>query len=187
VSFTTAQVSTVAKFLYPAQGEAIDLSKPFQWTIVPNAQAYYLYVGTTPGSKNLIDTGEISSTSFKAFLLPAGPTLYARIYTKINNTWQFSDVSFRVTGSGFMYPTNGDLNVNRTKYFFWTAISNAQAYYLYVGTSPGAKDIIDSGETQANSYGMQRVPAGVDLYAIIWTKLPNGAWIPSSTVKFRAN
>ena len=32
--------------------------------------------------------------------------------------------------------------------FRWTRISNVQVYYLYVGSMPGAKDIVDTGEAK---------------------------------------
>jgi hypothetical protein len=33
-----------------------------QWTAVPNAQKYYVYVGSTPGASDLIDSQEICNT-----------------------------------------------------------------------------------------------------------------------------
>ena len=53
-----------------------------QWTTVVNAQAYYLYVGSTIGAKDLVDTREIQQTSWLASL-PGGQTVYARIWTKV--------------------------------------------------------------------------------------------------------
>jgi hypothetical protein len=39
-----------------------------------------------------------------------------------------------------------------TRVMSWTTVADAQAYYLYVGYSPGAKDIVDTGEIQSTSY-----------------------------------
>ena len=71
VAVTLGQQSSVlaqnptAMILYPPNGAVhVDLSQPIQWTSVTHAQAYYLYVGTTRGAKNLVDTGEMLQTSY---------------------------------------------------------------------------------------------------------------------------
>src|SRR5262249_29644033 len=87
--------SPTATILYPADGAVnADLSQPIQWTSVANVQAYYLYVGTTIGAKDLVDTGELPQTSYLAVQLPAGQTIYARMWTKAGGVWQYTDSSF---------------------------------------------------------------------------------------------
>jgi hypothetical protein len=68
------------------------------WTTVPNVQAYYLYVGTTLGAKDLVKTGETWRMDWPACDMPLGQLLYARIWTKINGVWSYgSDISFTAT------------------------------------------------------------------------------------------
>jgi len=88
--------------VFPMQGaKDVDSAQPFRWTSVSGALAYYLYVGTTPGAKDVVDTGAIQATSYTAPSLPVGQTLYARIHTKLASGWQYSDVTFVAgTGSG---------------------------------------------------------------------------------------
>src|SRR5438552_1610405 len=91
---TDAQ-TLVATVTYPASGTVnADMSQAIQWTAIANAQAYYLYIGTTLGAKDLVNTGEIQQTSYAAANLPAGPTLYVRLHTKVANVWRFSDSTF---------------------------------------------------------------------------------------------
>src|SRR5262249_32675663 len=88
-----------ATFTYPAtNGQSVDTSRPFAWTTVPGALAYYLYVGTSQGAKDLVNTGEFQRTSYTMPTLPTGVTLWARIYTKNNATpaWSYAEVSFTV-------------------------------------------------------------------------------------------
>ena len=67
--------------------------------------------------------------------------------------------------------------------FTWTTITNAEAYLLTVGTEPGAKDVVDSGELQATSFEAAKLPAGRPLYVSVWTRA-NGVWNgTSSTVR----
>src|SRR5512135_1131297 len=90
-----AQSSLTATLTYPIAGAVnADLTLPFQWTSVPNVQAYYLYVGTAIGAKDLVNTGEILQTSYLASSLPLGQTLYARLWTKVAGAWQYTDSTF---------------------------------------------------------------------------------------------
>src|SRR6185436_8143091 len=92
---TTAFAQTYASVTYPPDGTVnADLSQPIQWTTVQDAQAYYLYVGTTLGAKDLVNTGEIQRTYQNAPNLPAGQTIYVRIYTKTNGSWHSNDSTF---------------------------------------------------------------------------------------------
>src|SRR5262245_41684399 len=62
----SAQTLT-STIIVPSDGTVTaDFSQPIQWTSVPNVQTYYLYVGTTPGAKDLVDTGETLQTSLLA-------------------------------------------------------------------------------------------------------------------------
>src|SRR5205809_1063647 len=89
--------STTATILYPTNGAVnADLSQPIQWTSVANVQAYYLYIGTTRGAKDLVNTGEILQTSYLAAQLPAGQTVYARLWTKVGGIWRYTDATFTV-------------------------------------------------------------------------------------------
>jgi hypothetical protein len=176
ISFRAAAAlpSTLAALTYPTNGEAYDPARAIRWSSVPGAQAYYLYVGTSPGAKNVIDSGEIGSTGYTpSTAVPVSNRLYASIHTKYGGKWYSVDSEFYVPGAGFIYPTNGALNVDMTYPIRWMPVANAQAYYLYVGTSPGTKDIVDTGEIRANMYAAPNVPAGRWLYATIYTKALN--------------
>ena len=62
---------------------------------VAGASAYYLYVGSSIGAKDVVDSGELEATQLTRVL--NGGTFYARIYTLINAHWYASaDISFAV-------------------------------------------------------------------------------------------
>src|SRR5205085_2602901 len=104
-------VGSSAVFVYPTAGaQSVDTTKPFSWTAVSGALAYYLKVGTTRGGSDLVNSGETQATSWSVPALPAGQTLWARISTKRpDGTWPFSDVSFTAQAglAKFVYPTAG--------------------------------------------------------------------------------
>jgi YD repeat-containing protein len=157
------------------------------WTSVANAQAYYLYIGTTVGANNLVNSGETPLTTWPVCDVPTGQVLYARIQTKINNVWYSgTDILFTASNSppckatmtqpaGLTpQPTGGSPTVNLTSGFAWTTVPNASVYYLYVGTTVGATDLVNTGEITQTSYLAIDLPLGQTLYVRLWTKA--GPW-----------
>lgn len=189
VSFTAAPVTT-ARFTNPLDGaQGVDPALPFSWYAVPNVQTYYLYVGTSKGAKDLVDSGGIDSTSYQVPKLPTGQTLWARIWTKLDNAWTYRDSSFTAaepSRAAFTYPQNGSATVDTSKAFTWSAVPSGEAYYLYIGTSKGSSDLVGSGETQATSYDAPPLPTGKTLWARVWTKV-NGGWSRYSDVSFQVS
>jgi hypothetical protein len=178
----SAAQTLAAQMTYPTDGATnADMSQPIQWTTVANVQAYYLYVGSTLGAKDLVDTGEIQSTSYLAAGLPGGQMVFARMWTKINGTWISSDSSFTTSAATvpivatLTSPVNGATNVDMTLPMQWTTVLNAQAYYLYVGSTPGANDLVNTGEIQPTSYLATGVPGNQIAFARLWTKF-GGIW-----------
>src|SRR5206468_12750094 len=77
-----ARAQSSAEFTWPANGASgVDLSQMVAWTTITGAQAYYLYVGTTVGTNNLVNTGETPSTTWPVIAMTPGHELYARIFT----------------------------------------------------------------------------------------------------------
>jgi len=180
ISFSAAP-GTALTFIYPPPGvTSADMRQPFRWAPVASAQAYFLYVGTAPGKKDLVSTGEIQTTSYLATGLPLNQPLYARLWVKVANVWSYIDRTITATATvtptaQFITPTNGATNVNLAQPIQWTSVANAQAYYLYVGSSSGAKDLLNSGELAGTSYLASNLPSAQLLYARLWTKVA-GAW-----------
>ncbi len=178
-SFAWAQ--SAAQLLYPANGATgVDVSQGAQWSAVANADAYYLYVGTGLGANDLTNSGEVATTSYPIKNVIPGQTVYARLWTRVAGVWVFSDSTFAAATIPQMVatlidPPDGATQADLLQPVRWTAIANAHAYYLYVGTTPGAKDVVDSRETLQTSYTATNVPTGRLLYTRVWT-LAGGVW-----------
>jgi hypothetical protein len=168
-----------ATMTYPADGAtAIDQSQAATWTAVTSVQAYYLYVGTTPGARNIIDSHETLLTRFPiAGLLPAGSTLYARLWTKVGGAWRYRDSTFTASPlvPQFVYPTDGAVGVNPSTPFAWAPPANSTAHQLVVGTTPGANGLFDSGQIGATSVAVPGLPTTGALYARIMSRV-GGIW-----------
>ncbi len=175
-SFSTQPL--LATITSPGNGQSdVALATTFAWTAVPNVQAYYLYVGTTVGANNIVNTGETLNTSWMATALPAQQTLYARMWAKVGNVWRYTDSTFttRSVIASLTSPTDGQSNVGLTTTFTWNTIANADRYYLYVGTTAGATDIVNSGEITATQYVRQNLPENRTFYVRLWTHV-GGIW-----------
>jgi hypothetical protein len=172
-----------AQFLYPLNGmTGVTAANDFRWTRVIGASAYYLYVGTTPGAKDVVDSGETLLAGHHAASLPPETTLFGRLWTRINGEWRFEDITFETaSGAEFVFPRDGDINIALPQLFRWTSVPDALAYYLYVGTTAGARDLVDTGEITATSYMPPALPTDRPLFARIWTKFAS-RWVFSDVV-----
>ena len=166
-----------ATLTYPSDGAAnVELSPQFQWTDVVNVQAYSLYVGTTIGAADLVNTGQTPLTSYTAPKLRGGQPLFARLWTEVGNVWRYSDSSFTPAPiARLLAPLDGATNVDLSVPLQWTAVPGAQAYELYVGTAVGAHDLLDSRQTPLTSYAAADLPVSQILYVRLWT-LVDGVW-----------
>ena len=131
-------------------------------------------VGTTLGAKDLVSSGEIQGNLVRD-AEPAARPAYVRVWVKVAGVWRSTDSTFTVPPLSYItYPTNGSTVADMSQPLRWTAVAGAQAYTLYVGTIPGAKDLASSGEIQATSFPMPHLPPGI-AYARVWVKAA-GVW-----------
>jgi hypothetical protein len=170
---TTFAVGDRASIVTPADGDSdADPLGPVTWTSFPGAQAYYLYVGTSVGAKDVFESFETLDTLRYVPNLQTGTRYYLRLHTRINDSWVYSDTTF-TAGTGLarlIQPVDGSLNADSTAPMVWNTISNAQAYYLTVGSALGTADVYDGGETTITVRLVPRLATGRPYYARLYTK-----------------
>jgi hypothetical protein len=175
---TIQTVPLVASLTYPPDGAVdVDMSVPLQWTAVDRPDAYYLYVGTTRGAKDLVNTGETKATSYRVSNLLRGETVFVRLWTKVQGIWRFSDSTFTAARlvATLTYPSTNAAQFDLTRPLQWTRVATAQVYYVYVGTSLGSKDVVNTGEILTTSVMATQMPPNQLLYVRLWTKA-GGVW-----------
>lgn len=172
----TLDVASLATFIAPLdRARGIDPELQLRWREVEGADSYYLYVGTAPGLKDIVNSGETKETSWPATFIPAGETVYARLHTRFNGSWKHTDISFQLAPKAvFIEPTADGEEIDARAPLLWTEVPTALAYYLYVGSAPGAKDLINSGEIQELSFDISALPRGQELHATLHTKADDG-------------
>ncbi len=176
VRFTT---STSARFTRPMAVDGSDLGGGLAWTSILGADGYRVRLGTTPDADDLFDSGETLQSTVATPALPAGEPVYARIATSFAGEWSERAVTLSLAGAALLGSPDASV-ASANHVFTWTSISNAEAYLLTVGTEPGARDVLTSGEIQTTSFEAALLPAGRSLYVTIWTKA-NGIWNGTST------
>ena len=97
----TASFPTTSTFTNPTNAETgVVTPASFTWTATAGAQGYWLNIGTTPGSQNLVSVGTASNvTSYSVPALPPGTTLYAQLYTEEGGSYGTpQSISFTTAG-----------------------------------------------------------------------------------------
>lgn len=142
-------------------------------------------MGTTgAGSHNVFDSGETTATSFKVAFLPTqGETAYVRLYTIYNGVARSNDYTFTASArAAITTPAASSTLAGPNVSFTWTAATGASGYSLWLGTSLGAHDLYDSGETTGTTATANGLPSnGQTIYARINTNYDGRAvWIDTT-------
>jgi hypothetical protein len=90
-------VNQVPSLTTPTPGSTLTGSTvTFSWSPGSGTAGYQLWIGTTgAGSSNIYNSGGIFATSAAVTNLPInGGAVYARLYSKINNAWVFTDYTY---------------------------------------------------------------------------------------------
>ncbi len=178
VDSTFSTIAGTSVLTFPANGASgITTSPTLTWTSIPNS-TYVVNIGSTLGGSDIFNSGTISTTSVQVPGLRGLTTFYVRLFTQSAAGTTSSDSSFTTVAelSQLTFPTNGTGNVSALNpVFTWTSVSDADAYYLYVGSAVGLSDVFNSGSTLGTSMTVRNLAPGANYFARLWTKI-NGNW-----------
>jgi YVTN family beta-propeller protein len=154
VKADSAPPTNVAVITYPANGATLAGKKEvFYWSDVKGA-TYWLWVGTSQGARNITTTRESRLNFALVKDLPAdGRKLYVRLFTKVGNATQFSDVTYTADSkkaSDLKSPSPGRKLPGATATFQWTD-AKASGYSIAVGSRLGQKDLGFASATGRNT------------------------------------
>jgi hypothetical protein len=178
----TYAAANLAQVTLPAPGSGLTNSTvTFEWSGVPSATQYYLWVGNSPGANDLASQdGGTGLTGVVTGLPVDGRTLYVRLWSLIG-FWQCNDYTYTAANPAAMTsPTQGATLPPGTVTFQWTAGTAATQYFLWVGTAGvGSKDldILDGGTNLAATVTNLPASGGATIYVRLWS-LINGTWLP---------
>jgi len=94
---TTTPVVAKASMISPTNGATLGTSQTFRWSAVSGVQQYYLYVGTSVGSNNMLGASMGTNTQVTLSGFPrTGQTVYVRLWTLASGSWQYNDYTYRL-------------------------------------------------------------------------------------------
>ena len=143
---------------------------------------YWLYVGNSLGSNDLLDEDRGTNLNATVPGLPTdGRTLYVRLYSLIAGAWQANDYTYTATTgttalAELITPPAGSTLAASTVGFHWTGGTGVSQYWLYVGNSVGGSDLFNQDRgTNLNATVVGLPTDGRTLYVRLYS-LIGGAW-----------
>ncbi len=146
---------------------------------------YYLWVGTSPGTANLVNMGPLSGASATVTLPTNGAPIYVQLWTKLSSGTLLSNsytyTEFTQSAAAITSPTSGSTLTGASTTFAWNAgKGGVTGYYLWVGTSPGTASLVNVGPLSGTSATVTLPTNGAPIYVQLWTKLSSGTLLSNS-------
>ena len=150
--------------------------------MAPGSPRYWLHVGSSPGGTNLssLDLG-INLSATVAGLPTDGRPVYVRLWSVIGGVWDFLDYGY-TTGTAaaaaaqLTGPPPSSTLPGSTVQFQWTGGIGVSQTALYVGTTPGANNLLNllpGTDLSATATGLPT--DGSPIYVRLWSVI-GGLW-----------
>ncbi|MDQ6740650.1 MAG: hypothetical protein M3021_09895 [Actinomycetota bacterium] len=185
---STCQNGTKADITSPT-GASITTGTPtFEWSGGSCVSQFYLYVGSSYRGTDLYNSGPLARTDSSATVSPEipvnGRTIYVRLWSLVNDSWQLVDHSYIIgacqnpSKADISRPAPGTVH-GASQVFFWSGGACVTQYYLYIGSSYGGADVFSSGllTSSVAAMSVSGLPTnGSTIYLRLWS-LVNGTWL----------
>ncbi|MGA3263399.1 MAG: chitobiase/beta-hexosaminidase C-terminal domain-containing protein [Terracidiphilus sp.] len=196
-TYTASGAPAPAQLISPPPGSVLPggggggASKPlvsvsgvaFTWTPGNIATHFELWLGSTGvGSSNLYNSGNVTVTTETVSGLPTnGETIYARLYSLINGTWQSNDYTYTASGSPtlatMITPNQGSTLASTSQVFTWSPGNTATHFELWVGTTgAGTSNVYNSGNVTVTTETVTGLSNNASTVYVRLYSLINGAW-----------
>ena len=177
-----APVFTRAAMLSPAAGGTLaGTAVTFSWDAGVAVSQYHLYVGTAgAGSNNVFSQNTGTARSQAVNNLPAGGTVYVRLWSLTAGGWLYNDYTYTAISTGaraaMLTPVAGSTLAGSSVTFTWDAGSGVLQYHLYVGTDGvGGRNLFSLNTGTSRSQVVNTLPNnGTTVYVRLWSLLASG-------------
>ena len=179
-TYTAASATPeAARITSPAGGSTLDSSSAtFTWDEGLGATEYWFNVGTAAGKKDLVDRlmGKTRTVTING--LPTdGRTLYVRLWSKCNGTWQYNDYTYvtpnLTRGAAEMTsPAGGSTLDSQAATFAWSAGVGVTEYVLMIGTAAGGGNVYNKSQGMNTSVTVAGLPTnGLPVYVRLCSRI----------------
>jgi hypothetical protein len=187
-SFSAAQAVDSPGIYAPVNGSTLTgTTVTFEWNAYPGATAYWLDIGSTAGGNNYYSSGNLGLVySSTVNGLPTnGTTICVTLYALIGGSWSPNAYTYTAYGAGtagvMQTPTPTSTLSSSSVQFTWSAGTNANNYWIDIGTSLGGNNIYSSGQLgnvlKATVNGLPT--NGTTLYLTLYS-LVGGNWLSNA-------
>ncbi|WP_257656307.1 gliding motility-associated C-terminal domain-containing protein [Parapedobacter lycopersici] len=166
ISFTTETLLTTPECTVitgPVAGaEDVALDAVITWEAVTDAEGYRVFVGTTSGGVDIVDGEEVIGTTYTLASGWAESTTYYVTVVPFNAAGEAADCpEVRFTTETLLAapectvvtsPAAGGEDVALYAVITWAAVTDAEGYRVFVGTTSGGVDIVDGEEVIGTTY-----------------------------------
>jgi hypothetical protein len=158
-------------------------SYTFQWNTGTGVTQYWLWIGSSQGSNNILSQGSGGNTSLAVSGLPTdGSTVYVRLFSMIAGSWQTNDYNYVANNTppakaAMTTPANSGATLTGSSYTFgWSTGSGVTEYWLWIGSSQGVHDILSQGSGANTSLAVTGLPTdGSTVYVRLFSMIA-GSW-----------
>ena len=176
----------VAVLTSPAPGSVLGTANVvFMWTTGTGVTQYELQLGTEGvGSSNRYKSPLVTTQTVTVPSVPSsGATVYARLWSEINNAWLYNDYVYTESAGAAAVltapaPGVGTVLGTSNVTFSWTPGTGVTQYELQLGSlGVGSSNRYKSPLVTAQSVTVPSVPSsGATVYARLWSEI-NNAWL----------
>lgn len=152
---------------------------PFNWLANgTNVTEWWVYAGSSVGAKNYYNSSSLGTATNTVITgLPTnGSLVHVRLWYKEGGQWKYIDTSYTAasitaTLPEITSPTAGAVLTSSSQLFSWVNNStNVSQWWMYIGSSVGAKNYLDSGSlAAATNTNVSGLPTdGSTVYVRLW-------------------
>jgi hypothetical protein len=178
----TAVGNQKARMTSPANGSVLPgTTATFDWDTGTGVGNYSLYVGTTPGGRELYSATSSTIRSRTLTTLPTdGRKIHVTLWSQISGVWQSNSYLYTaaiITGvkAEMTSPAPGSTFTSATVTFTWNAGTGTQ-YWLQVGRTPGSSNIYAGNQGTNLSKMLTTMPTDGSPIYVKLQSLINGVW-----------
>ena len=183
-----AFVAGPSTMLSPAPGSVLPATPTVTFTWIPGAgvSANALWIGTTPGSSNLLLAPAVTTPYVATFTPPVNSTIYVRLFSTIGVTTVFVDYTYKTPAgikSVMTSPTAGSVLPTGAVTFIWSPGYGISDHQLWVGTTLGANNIsrtIGLGTATTKTVSLTGLTPGSTVYVRLYSWIGT-AWQTSDS------
>ena len=190
VDYTYQTQARTARMISPARRSVLAGATPtFTWKAGIGSTQYWLQIGNARGGVDIWNENQgVGLTRTVAGVPVDGRRIYVRLWSLLAGVWNYVDYEYTAAGTTrarLSSPAEGSAFTSTGPTINWSAGSGATQYWVFLGTSQGANNLLNQNMGTATTVTAAGLPTDRrPIYLRLWSFV-GGAWVYNDYV-FRA-